>query len=215
MRQQLQRARLPEWSGTIQLPHSAETHGTAPVASKPLRVSKLRNASRARFSRSTLLPTEKPSPPALFPPSSAAKLDLRRNNCTGAGPPRVRRGANIRELKHGESNNAFFVSGNKASVDHDSAKEGSHSPFAPLLRRARDRTSCWTEDTQESPPNPATVRQEKVRRRVGVVKYACREQLAPSLSRACCAVGRLLTLHPRAGSKRTESDIEHTTIMAT
>lgn len=82
MRQESQRTRCPPPSGTIQLPQSGLTQGTAPVDSSPLRVSSVRHVSKARLSLPcSLAAAVLPS----VPPSLAVEYLLSRNSCPRQG----------------------------------------------------------------------------------------------------------------------------------
>lgn len=63
MRQVLHLTRCPPPSGTIQLPHSGLTHGTAPVDWSPLRVSSVPHVSKALLLSSCLPFTASALPP--------------------------------------------------------------------------------------------------------------------------------------------------------
>lgn len=81
-RQEPHRTRCPPPSGTIQLPHSGLTQGTAPVDSSPLRVSSVRHVSKDRLSLSCSLVAAVLPP---LPPSLADEYLLSRNTFKGCG----------------------------------------------------------------------------------------------------------------------------------
>lgn len=79
MRQLVHFTRCPPPSGTIQLPHSGLTQGTAPVDSSPLRVSSVLHVSKARLSLCCSTFAASVLPP--LPASLAHEYVFSRNTC--------------------------------------------------------------------------------------------------------------------------------------